>query len=71
MYNMVTVKNIARRWGHSLGFIIPSDVAKNIDLKEGQPLEIEIKLKTKINAFGKFKRGRPFNRKENERSGFW
>ena len=35
MYNMAIMKNTAKRWGHSLGVIIPAEIAKKIKLKEG------------------------------------
>ena len=39
---MAIVKTVAKRWGNSLGVVIPGDVAKKEHIKEGQKVEIII-----------------------------
>ena len=71
MYNMAIVKNTAKRWGHSLGVIIPSEIAKKIELKEGQTLEIDIRIKKGIDAFGRFKGANSFKEEKPKHKRFW
>lgn len=71
MYNMaIIVENQARRWGNSFGIIIPAEIARKISLKEGQTVEIEIRLKKRIDAFGKFSKANQF-KEEKEAHDFW
>ncbi len=54
---MPVVKTRAKRWGNSLGLIIPSDVAKKEHIMEDQSLDIIIlhKGKTLEKLFGSLK----------------
>ena len=71
MSNMVIIENPAKKWGNSFGFIIPSEVANKIKLKEGQILKVEIKLKKRVNAFGLFKGGKRFKEEKELNEKFW
>lgn len=71
MSNMLVIENKAKRWGNSFGIVIPSEVAKKINLKEGQDLVVEIKLKKKIDAFGKFKDAKGFKEESSSHEKFW
>ncbi len=71
MYNMVIVQNQAKRWGNSFGFIIPAEIARQINLKEGQVLEIEIRMKKKVDAFGRFSRAKRFKEEKLTHKQFW
>jgi len=71
MYNMVVVENKARRWGHSFGVIIPVEVAKRMNLKEGQVLNMKIRVKKAIDGFGKFRRAKRFKEKKIDHKAFW
>jgi antitoxin component of MazEF toxin-antitoxin module len=42
------VKVRAKRWGSSLGFIIPNDIVKEQKIKEGDELEIELQKVSNI-----------------------
>jgi hypothetical protein len=42
------VKVRAKRWGSSLGFIIPNDIVKEQKIKEGDKLEIELQKVSNI-----------------------
>ncbi|MBW1668194.1 MAG: AbrB/MazE/SpoVT family DNA-binding domain-containing protein [Deltaproteobacteria bacterium] len=68
---MVVIENEARKWGHSLGVIIPVEIAKKINLKEGQVLEMKIKVKKRIDAFGKFKGANRFREEKSGHKEFW
>ncbi len=58
--NMVIVESKAKKWGNSVGFIIPKDVLKDIGVEEGETLEIDIRRKKRINGFGLFRHAKPF-----------
>lgn len=60
MYNMITVKNQAKKWGNSFGVVIPAEVARRIKLKEGQTVEITIKLEKRVDGFGRFSKASSF-----------
>ena len=52
---MITCKT--KKWGNSLGLLIPKDEVENLDLKEDQQIVVEI-IKTKNplkELFGQFK----------------
>ena len=71
MYNMVTIENPAKKWGHSFAVIIPSEIAQRINLKAGQIIKMDIKLKKRIDAFGKFSGAKPFKEEESTHEKFW
>ena len=54
--------NIAKvkRWGNSLGIVIPRDTIKLLNLKEGEVIDIDIQKKIKVDGFGIFKGAKPF-----------
>jgi len=68
---MVIIENKAKKWGNSFGFVIPVEVARKIKLKEGQIVEIDIRLKKRIDAFGKFNKAKPLKKEKIEHSEFW
>ena len=61
---MVTVESKAKKWGNSVGFIVSKQVLKDIGVKEGETIEIDIKRKKRIDGFGLFKEAKPFSRAE-------
>ncbi len=71
MYNMVIIENPVKRWGHSFGIVIPMDIAKKINLKEGQIIEMEIMGKKGVDAFGRFKKAKAFREEKEAHREFW
>lgn len=71
MYNMVILENQAKKWGNSFGVLIPREIARKINLKEGQILQIEVKLKKRIDAFGKFRNAGQFREEEQGHKELW
>ena len=71
MSNMVVIENQAKRWGNSFGFIIPAEIAREIKLKEGQVVEIEIRLKKRVDAFGRFRGAKRFKEEKLTHKDFW
>lgn len=68
---MVTIENQAKKWGNSLSVVIPAEVARRIKLKEGQTVRIDIKLKNRIDAFGRFKGAKSFKEEKAVHNKFW
>lgn len=47
-----------KKWGNSLGLIIPSDVANNAGLREGDEVEFQLKKCSDVKElFGKYPMG--------------
>ena len=55
-----------RKWGNSLGVIIPRDVAKNMKLREDQEVVIDIRQKENVlkELFGSMPKLKEINLKE-------
>ncbi len=50
---MATAKGKVRRWGASLGVVIPSDVAQDLRLKPGDEITLEVEAAGGVReAFG-------------------
>jgi len=64
---MVHVSAVVKRWGNSLGLIIPRDVAQKLKLDEGKKVDVDIVPKQRINAFGISRGAKPFERELEER----
>ncbi len=54
---METLKVKARRWGNSIGLVIPSDIVEKEDIRPGKEVEILITKKTNVlrETFGTMK----------------
>jgi bifunctional DNA-binding transcriptional regulator/antitoxin component of YhaV-PrlF toxin-antitoxin module len=55
---METVEVVAKKWGSSVGIIIPKDIAEKEKIKEGSRLEIIIRKPVKVDmnkVFGSLK----------------
>jgi len=54
---METVKAKARRWGNSIGLVIPSDIVEKENIRPGKEVEILIPKKTNVlkETFGTMK----------------
>lgn len=61
---MKTIESKIKKWGHSLGMIIPKKTVDEMNLKENERIKIEIIKKEKINAFGICKNTKSFKREE-------
>ncbi len=57
-----------KKWGNSIGVIIPREVAKRLDLKPGEKLGIDVEKKERVDFFGvaRGKGLRPFERDHND-----
>jgi len=61
---MAITESTVKRWGNSLGMIIPQETAKQLKLQENQEIIVEITLKKREQGFGIFRGARPFKREE-------
>ena len=68
---MVMAETKVKKWGNSLGLVIPKEITKLEDLSEGDIVKIEISKEKRIDAFGILK-GKPSFKEEEEGHGeFW
>jgi len=47
---METINTKAKKWGNSFGIILPADVVRNNEIKEGTDIEVRINIKNKTKA---------------------
>ena len=59
---MTTVHGEVKKWGNSLALIIPAEKAKELDISEGEAVDLDIKKCGRVDAFGIFKGAKPFKR---------
>ena len=73
MYNWRSKMHISvkiKRWGNSLGMVIPAKALRKLGIKEGELVDIDIRKKEKIDGFGTFAGARPF-KEEKEHEELW
>lgn len=67
---MVMTETKVKKWGNSLGLVIPKEIAKLEDLNEGDVVKMEILKEKRIDAFGMFKGAPPFTKEDEGDSDF-
>ena len=60
-----------KKWGNSLGVVIPRRKIKELRLTEHDEVDIDIKKKEKIDGFGMCAGKRPFVREDSEHEDLW
>ena len=60
-----------KKWGNSLGIIIPKDKIDELSLSEHDIIDIDIMKKEKISGFGIAKGKIPFTRDHAEHEDLW
>ena len=60
-----------KEWGNSVGVILPAEKLKELKLKKGDKIEIEIVPKKRIDGFGMFKGIGPYIEEEESHEEFW
>ena len=68
---MAMAETKIKRWGNSLALIVPKDIAKHEDLREGDIVKIDISKEKRVDAFGMFKGGPSFTRDKDEHDELW
>ena len=67
---MAMTETKVKKWGNSLGLVIPKEIAKLEDLNEGDVVKMEISKEKRIDAFGMFKGAPPFSKEDEADSDF-
>ena len=68
---MSTVEAKIKKWGNSLGLIIPKDIVKTEDLNTGDTVKVEILKEKRVDGFGMFKGALSFEEEKEEHGEFW
>ena len=66
---MIKVK--LKEWGNSLGVILPKDRLRELGLKKGDSVRIDIILDERVDGFGIAKGAKPFEEEEEPHEKFW
>ncbi|MBS3145586.1 AbrB/MazE/SpoVT family DNA-binding domain-containing protein [Candidatus Woesearchaeota archaeon] len=60
-----------KKWGNSIGVILPAEKLKELKLGEGDKIDIAIVKKKKIDGFGLCKGAKPFKEEKEGHGRFW
>ncbi len=71
MIHMCHANVEVRKWGNSLGVIIPRDKVFELGLSEKDIIDINILKKEKVSGFGIALDKKPFKREEPEHEDLW
>lgn len=66
---MVEVK--LREWGNSIGVILPREKLRQLNLRKGDKIELQIIAKKRINGFGICKEAKSFEEEKEGHEEFW
>ncbi len=68
---MAIVEANIKKWGNSLGLIIPKKIVKIENLNVGDNIKVEISKEKRIDGFGMFKNIPSFKEEKEEHGEFW
>ncbi|MFH1053712.1 MAG: hypothetical protein V1740_04845 [Candidatus Woesearchaeota archaeon] len=60
-----------KKWGNSLGLLVPKDLIKFEGMNEGDKVKVEIFKEKRIDGFGMAKGAAPFKEEEISHEEFW
>lgn len=60
-----------KEWGNSIGIVLPVDKIREMNLRKGDKVDINIILKKRVNGFGVSKGAKSFEEDKEEHSEFW
>ncbi len=60
-----------KEWGNSVGVILPAEKLKELGLRKGDRVEIDLVQKKRIDGFGICKGARPFEEEKEKHNKFW
>jgi len=60
-----------KEWGNSIGVILPAEKLKELGLKKGDKIEVDIMPKKRLDGFGICKGAKPFVEEEESHKEFW
>ncbi len=61
---MIMITTTLKKWGNSMGLVLPSKIVKKLSLNKNDKIVINIMEKKRIDGFGIFKGSPPFEREE-------
>ena len=70
LYHPYNMEVELKQWGHSTRIVIPSEKLKELGLKKGDKIHIDI-IKKRINGFGMCKGSKPFKEEKEKHNKFW
>ena len=68
-YKMVEVE--LKEWGNSIGVVLPIDKVREMGLRKGDRIDINIILKKRMDGFGISKGAKSFEEDKEEHKEFW
>ena len=68
---MVHVVAIVKKWGNSLAIVIPMWITKKLDLIEGKRIDIDLRVKERVDGFGLCRGAKPFEEEKTGHEEFW
>ncbi len=60
-----------KKWGNSIGLIVPADEIKLLGLQEGDKVDVSIIKKKRIDGFGLCKGKHPFQKEKETHGDLW
>jgi len=60
-----------KEWGNSIGIILPVNKIREMGLRKGDRVDINITIKKRVNGFGFSKGAKPFEEDKEEHPEFW
>lgn len=62
-----------KKWGNSIGIIIPNEIAKIEEISDGDIIKVDIMNNRRVDGFGMFKNSgmTPFKREKDRRDDIW
>ena len=60
-----------KEWGNSVGVILPREKLKELGLRKGDVIEVDIVLKRRVDGFGLCKGAERFEEEKEEHGEFW
>lgn len=68
---MVIIETNVKKFGNSLGLIIPRDIVRIENIKEGDKINFEIVKEKRLGGFGMFKGMKSFKREIEDHEDLW
>jgi len=65
------IKAEIKKWGNSLGVILPIDELRQLGLSKGDQVELEVIPKKRIDGFGMCKGAKTFFKRDDIHKEFW
>ncbi|MBI2664472.1 hypothetical protein HYX10_03975 [Candidatus Woesearchaeota archaeon] len=60
-----------KEWGNSIGVLLPIEKVRELGLKKGDKVKLDIIGKKRVDAFGVCRGAKPFKEEKENHSEFW